>query len=315
MNAGPDREHHFAEVNGLRMHWVSEGGGSAERPCVVLLHGFPETWWSWRYQMTPLARAGYRVLAPDLRGFGETEPRGPYDMATLATDVVALLDRVGAERACLVGHDWGAAIAWTVAGAETSRGRIDAIATLNGPHPLLFRRALLGRPRQTLRSAYVFFFQLPLWPERTLLGDGGRGVIRTVRGLAVDPAHFGDEELAPYREAVLRPGRAKAMIDWYRALPRAMLRASGHARRREYAPAPCPALVLWGLDDRALGFGDLVPGTEAFAPRLEVRTLPRAGHFVHEERPEEVNRRLIDFLDGATAAPHTAARSVAGAAG
>jgi pimeloyl-ACP methyl ester carboxylesterase len=307
-----ERGHHLAEVNGLRMHWVSEG---ASGPWVVLLHGFPESWWSWRYQIGPLAAAGYRVVAPDLRGYGETDALGPYDIATLGADVVALLDRLGAERACLVGHDWGAAVAWYVAGAAPGSARVDGIATLNGPHPLLFRRALFRSPRQLWRSAYVIFFQLPAWPERTLTRDGGRGVLRTVQGLAVDRAHFGDDELAPYREAVLRPGRAKAMIDWYRALPRAMWRARHAGRRGEYQAARGPALVLWGMEDGALRFEDVVPGTRAFAPDLEVRTLPRAGHFVHEERPEEINRRLIEFLNRATGVGQPAARNVAGTAG
>jgi pimeloyl-ACP methyl ester carboxylesterase len=258
-------------------------------PLVLLLHGFPECWWSWRHQIDSLAGAGYRVVAPDLRGYNDTEARGPYDLETLRDDLVALLDHLAAPSAYVVGHDWGAVVAWHLA---ATRGRCAALAVINGPHPAVFGRALVRRPRQWLRSAYIVFFQLPWLPEMLLTRQGGRAVVKIIRGLAVDKRHFSDEELRPFAEAVCKPGRASAMIGWYRHLPARLVRS------RVDAPGPvsCPVLVVWGLRDRALGFGDLVPGMREFAPSLEVCPIAGAGHFVHEEQPEAVNRKLLSFL-------------------
>jgi pimeloyl-ACP methyl ester carboxylesterase len=266
------------------MHYVTAGSG----PLVVLLHGFPEMWWSWRYQIASLAAAGFCVVAPDLRGYGETESMGPFDIDTLRDDVVGLLDHLGARRAHLVAHDWGAVIAWHL--AATRPERCDKLVTLNGPHPALFSRALRRSPRQCLRSAYVLFFWLPWLPEAVLRRGGGRGVVRILRRYAVDHTHFGDDELRPFAEAVCKAGRASAMLGWYRHL---------RLGRREPGVVPRvdrPVLVVWGIGDPALGFDDLVPGTEAFASSLEIRRIVGAGHFVHEEKPEVVDSLLVDFL-------------------
>jgi pimeloyl-ACP methyl ester carboxylesterase len=276
----------------IRVHYVTAGSG----PTVVLLHGFPENWWSWRHQIDPLAAAGFRVVAPDLRGYNETDARGPYDLDTLRDDVVALLDHLAIERAHVVAHDWGAVVAWHL--ATTSPGRCATLTTVNGPNPLLFFRALRRSRRQRRRSAYILLFQLPWLPEHLLTRREGLGTTALVRRLAVDPTHFGAEELQPYADAVRKPGRASAMIDWYRHLPRALARTAWAGPPRASSIVGCPVLVVWGLDDRALGFDDLVPGTEALAPSVVIRPLAGAGHFVHEERPAIVNAWLRDFLKG-----------------
>ncbi len=284
--------HAFAEINGLRMHYVDKGVG----PLVVLLHGFPEMWWSWRYQIPALVDAGFRVVAPDLRGYNDTEAKGPYDVDTLRDDVIGLFDHLGADKAFLVAHDWGGAVAWHL--ASTSQSRVAKLVVMNCPHPAMLARALLGSRRQLGRSWYMFFFQLPFLPERLLAAQNGAAVIRIVRGLAIDKTHFGRRELAPYAVAVSKPGRAKAMIGWYRAAIRAGLRAgrSGAERPGTYGVITIPTLLLWAMGDRALGYEDLVPGTERFASRLDVQTIPKCGHCVQQEQPEEVNRRLLAFL-------------------
>jgi pimeloyl-ACP methyl ester carboxylesterase len=284
--------HAFATVNGLRMHYVEKGDG----PLVLLLHGFPEMWWSWRYQIPALAAAGYRVVAPDLRGYNETEAKGPYDIDTLRDDVVALLDHLGADTAFVVAHDWGGAVAWHLASSRPSRCK--GLVVLNCPHPVVFARALFGNWRQIRRSWYMFFFQLPVLPERMLTARHGALLLRMIRDMAVDKTHFGRQELLPSALAACKPGRAKGMIGWYRAAIRAGLRSgpAGAERGGSYPTITSPTLLLWAMDDRALGYEDVVPGTDRYVQRLDIQTIPNCGHFVQQEQPDEVNRRLLAFL-------------------
>ena len=284
--------HAFADVNGLRMHYVEMGAG----PLVVLLHGFPEMWWSWRYQIPALVEAGYRVVAPDLRGYNETEAKGPYDIGTLRDDVIALFDHLGVDKPILVAHDWGGGVAWHL--ASTRPARCGKLVVMNCPHPLVFARALFSNWRQIRRSWYMFFFQLPLLPERMMTARQGAAILRTLRGMAVDKTHFGRDELLPFAVAACKPGRATAMIGWYRAAIRAGLRSGPEAveRGEKYQMITVPTLLLWAMEDRALGYEDVVPGTERYVSHLEIQTIPDCGHFVQQERPEEVNRRLLAFL-------------------
>ena len=294
-----DVRHAYADVNGLRMHYVEKGAG----PVVLLLHGFPEMWWSWRYQIQALSAAGYRVVAPDLRGYNETDARGPYDIDTLRDDVVALLDHLGVAKALVVSHDWGGAVAWHL--ATTRQERCEKLVAMNCPHPILFQDVLNTRWSQVKRSWYMFLFQIPWLPERLLLTDGGRGVLRVLRQNVIDKTNFGDEELAPFVEAVRKPGRARAMIDWYRAAMRAGLRARRAGKvvgGATPALVTIPTLIVWGLEDTALGFDDVVPGTERYAPNLEIHKIANCGHFVQQERPDDVNRKVLEFLRAPAAA-------------
>src|SRR3954451_16988189 len=152
-------------VNGVRLHYVETGEG----PLVVLLHGFPEFWWTWRHQIPALAAAGFRVVALDMRGYAESgkPPRWQdYRMEILAADVARLIAALGEERAHVVGHDWGAAVAWMVATLHPER--VERLAILNVPHPARMERALRTSPRQLLHSWYMFFFQIPWLPERLM---------------------------------------------------------------------------------------------------------------------------------------------------
>lgn len=284
--------HRDVDVEGLRMHCVELGSG----PPVLLLHGFPETWWCWRYQLEPLAAAGFRVLAPDLRGFGATEKRPPYGLDTTARDVRGLLRALEVDGPLpIIGHDWGGALTWHLAAFHPEL--VSRACVLNCPHPAQLQRALLGGSRRQLRrSWYMFFFQLPLLPEWALTWRGGENVLKTMRAVARERAHFGGDELAPQREAMLQPGAAAGAVGWYRAAFRSAL-ALRH-RPRPYPPIAAPVTLLWGDDDAALGFDDVVPGTERFAPRLTVQRFPGVGHFPQAERPEDVNPRLIAFLRG-----------------
>jgi pimeloyl-ACP methyl ester carboxylesterase len=163
---------------------------------------------------------------------------------------------------------------------------------------VVFGRALRRSVKQLRRSWYVFFFQLPVLPERVLTAKDGAGVIRVLRGMAVSKTHFGRAELEPFVQAVRMPGRATGMVNWYRAAVRASLRPRRRPRggNGRYAPVTVPSLLLWAMQDTALGYEDVVPGTERYAPGLEIQKIEGCGHFVQQEQPEEVNRRVLEFL-------------------
>lgn len=280
-------------ANGLRFHALADG--PEDGPLVVLLHGFPELSLSWRHQLPALAGAGYRAVAPDQRGYGETELRGPYDLLTLAADVAGIVRALGRERAVVVGHDWGGAAAWTV--AHVHPGVVERLVVLNCPPPSVLSDELLRNRKQLRRSSYLFFFQLPALPERQLSRDGARQVQRAlVAGAHVHDA-WTDEELAVYRAAFTRPGRAKAALDWPRAAFRHPLRTRRAASR---SPIAAPTLILWGVHDRFLGL-ELIDREKllkvlATGNEPEIVFVEEAGHFVQNEAPERVNAELLRWL-------------------
>lgn len=281
-------EHHFSELNGTRLHWVELGKG----PLVVLLHGFPETWWSWRYQLPALAAAGFRAVAMDLRGFGDSAVRGPYDMATHTTDVCQLIESLGETKARIVGHDWGGGIAWHLAAHRPER--CERLAVLNCPHPQQMMRAFFQRPSPTQlsKSWYMFFFQLPLLPEWLFTRDDASLVLRLLKASNPGGPAKPDEELQPFREALRKKGTARSMIGIYRAALKDAL-AGKHA---SWPRIEARTLLLWGLNDPALSFDALVPGTELRVPHLAVERVEGAGHFVQSDAPERVNARLVEFF-------------------
>jgi epoxide hydrolase 4 len=275
--------HREARVNGVRLHRVEAGEG----PPVVLLHGFPEFWWGWRRQLPALAEAGFRAVAPDLRGYHFSEKPagvGAYRVETLAADVAALIAELGEGSAHLVGHDWGGVVAWRLAMDHPERVR--RLVVMNAPHPEPFRRALRGG-RQALRSWYAAAFQLPVLPEAALRAGGYRLLDRVFEGAAGRLGVFAPAELARYREAAARPGALSAMLHYYRAAVRYRVAPS-----RQIAHE---TMLIWGERDPALGV-ELTRGLDPWVPRLRVHRLPAAGHWVQHEAPETVNRLLAGFL-------------------
>jgi pimeloyl-ACP methyl ester carboxylesterase len=277
-------------ATGLHLHVVE--AGPADGPLCVLLHGFPESSYGWRHQIGPLAAAGLRVVVPDQRGYGRSDkPRGigAYRMDRLAGDVVGLLDALGAERAHVVAHDWGGAVAWTLAAAHPER--VERMVILNVPHPVVMRRHLLRDRAQLRRSWYMFFFQLPWLPEWWLRRDDWRNLKRLFRGSS-RRGTFGDDELARYAEDCARPGAMRSMIHWYRA---ALLRP---------APRPAswrvrvPTRIVWGALDFALGRDMVAPSAALCEPRADVAWIEEAGHWVQHEEPERVNALIIQHLLG-----------------
>lgn len=278
--------HHTTDLGGLKMHWVEAGAG----PPVVLLHGFPEMWWSWRHQIRPLAEAGFRVIVPDQRGYNDTDKHGPYDVTTLADDVCRLIDAAKAgPKARIVGHDWGGAVAWSLASMRPEH--VERVAVLNSPHPLVMRTGIF-KPRQTMKSWYMFFFQIPGLAEWLLTKDDAGNLARMLKGNVYDRSNFSNEELRPFLDAIQKPGAAKAMVGWYRAIPGQMISPP------RVDPITCEALLVWGMKDTALGFEDLVPGTEKHVPKLKVVRVEGSGHFVQSENPAAVNKALLEFLSG-----------------
>jgi len=272
--------HRYAHVNGLRYHYVEAGEG----PLLLLLHGFPESWWSWRHQIETLAAAGHRVIAPDQRGYADTDKRGPYDLDTLASDACELIRVLGAENADVCGHDWGGAVAWHL--ASTRPAFVRKLAVLGCPHPAQMATALRTSRQQLRRSWYMFLFQLPWLPERVLP--------RFLQGAYRKRTQLTDEEIRPFLDEASKPGTATAMLGWYRAAFRTALKA--WFRVPKYEPAQAETLLVWGEKDFDLGYDDLVPGTERYAPKLKVEILPGAGHFAHEEQPERVADLLREFF-------------------
>jgi epoxide hydrolase 4 len=283
--------HRHLAVNDLRMHVVEAGTG----PLVVLLHGFPDFWYSWRRQLPALVEAGYRVVAPDLRGYAGTPAPGSvrsYRLEQLVADVDGLVSALGEARASLVGHDWGGMVAWAAAG--THPGRFERLAVCNIPHPWAFRRAL-STSRQLLHSWYAFAFQLPAAPERALRARDGWLLRRILRSGAARADSFTDADLDRYVDALVREGAFTGPLNYYRAAGRGALRrssGSGADLRVEQ-----PVLVQWGERDQAL-VPALADPPEHLVPDARVVRYPDAGHWVHLDEAAAVNDELLRFFAG-----------------
>jgi len=283
-------------ANGIRLHVAECGDG----PLVVLLHGFPECWYAWRHQLVGLAERGYRAVAIDLRGYGDSDkpPRG-YDLWTLAGDVAGLVPAMGEDRAAVVGHGWGGVVGWTVAALHPRR--VNALVAVAAPHPLAIRRAVVREPRAQGRALVaVAGFQLPRWPERALCVDDGAGVERIMRAWAgagwADTADFAGAT-AKYRAAARIAGVAFCSMEYYRWAVRSQLRAEGRRFAAAVArPVEVPVLGLHGADDPWLLPRTAAASTPWAGERHTLEVLRGIGHFPHEERPALVTARIADFL-------------------
>lgn len=284
--SSPKLEHAYCDVGGVRLHYVRAGRG----PLVVLLHGFPECWYSWRHQIWPLAER-FTVVAPDLRGYNLSDkPKSGYDLDTLAGDVTGLIQNLGFEKAHVVGHDWGGVIAFWL--PVVAPERVEKLVVLNAPHPARFQEELLHSPRQRRMSWYMAFFQIPLFPEYLLTLSGAEAIEQILLRGAVNKEAFTKKDLRYFRRAAARPGAMRCALAYYRGIPKQALRGDRQRRR-----ILCPTLLLWGRKDKALGLS-LTEKLDRFIPNLEIRLFDDAGHWLQQERPTEVSQVLLEFLAG-----------------
>jgi pimeloyl-ACP methyl ester carboxylesterase len=284
---GVELAHRYADLGDVRLHYVEAGEG----PLVLLLHGFPQFWYQWRHQVPALVEAGFRVVAPDMRGYNLSDkPLGvrAYRVELLARDVERLIPACGEGTAHMVGHDWGAIAAWIAAMRYPER--VGRLAILNVPPPARFLDGLLS-PMQLLRSSYVLFFQIPRLPEGVIRA-GDFALLRSALGRdPVRPGALTAEDIERYIEAIARPGALTATINYYRAL----LRYPGETRAL-LQRVEAPVLVIWGERDRFLSRRLAEPPRLWVPTLLGVKRLSDASHWVAEDRPLEVNALLLDFL-------------------
>lgn len=280
-------EHREISTNGIHMHFVTQGTG----PLIVLLHGFPEFWYSWRFQIPLLSELGYHVVAPDLRGYNDTEkPRHGYDIPTLLRDIAGLIRGLGEERAIIVGHDWGGVLAWQF--AIDYPEMTERLIVMNAPHPAAMQRELRTF-KQLRKSWYIFFFQLPWLPEYMLQRNNSNEIGRMLRGAALQKEAFPRSETAKYQEAMSKPGATRAALAYYRQAFRHLFLRGTHGTSNLQVQAP--TLLIWGEHDIALGI-ELTHNLEQWVPDLTVQYIADSGHWVQQEQPEKVNDSIRAFL-------------------
>ncbi|HEX8352485.1 MAG TPA: alpha/beta hydrolase [Pyrinomonadaceae bacterium] len=292
--AGGERaiRHGYAQVGDVRLHYAECGGGDR---LVVLLHGFPECWYSWRRQL-PVLGERYHVVAPDMRGYNLSDKPGrveDYRVNRLVDDVTGLIRHFGAREAAVVGHDWGAAVAWAV--AQHYPDYVRKLASLQVPPPAVWARNLTLK--QLLRSWYMLFFQIPALPEWWIRRDDFAGLGRMLRATS-RPGTFSDADVEVLRAAARQPGALTAAVNYYRANLRSFLgRGFGDREIRRHERVRVPTLFVYGERDFAI-VPETVAGVADYvdAPYTELR-LARSNHWVQQESPAEVNAALLSFLE------------------
>ncbi len=280
-------EHSHIETNGVRLHVVQAGPKSGIP--VVLLHGFPEFWYGWRKQIPALVEAGCRVIVPDQRGYNlsdKPKDKKDYGVSTLVDDVLGLIRALDYEKVNLVGHDWGAVVAWSL--AITHPEKLHKLTVMNVPHPAVMRKFLRRDLEQMRRSWYVGFFQLPWLPENIFTADNFRQMVRAVQGTAKKDS-FTDTDMEKYREAWSQPGALRSMLNWYRAIVQHPPKMPDDLRVK------VRTLMMWGMKDFALSHRMARPSMD-YCDEGNLILFPESTHWVHLDAADEVNHYLIDFL-------------------
>jgi pimeloyl-ACP methyl ester carboxylesterase len=285
--------HRDISANGVRLHIAEAGTG----PLVLLLHGYPQFWWTWRAQLTALAAAGFRAVAPDLRGYGASDkpPRG-YDLPTLSADIAALVRALGEREATVVGHDWGALLGWTMAALHPRTVRRLAVLSMAHPRRL---RAAMADPLQRRASRYALRYQLPRLPERMLTRADDDPVAELMQRWAgpawTRTADFA-EAVVRYRSAARIPQAAYGAMEYYRWAGRSQLRPDGlRYARRMAAPITAPTLQLHGELDPCVLVSTARGSDRYVAGAYEWRELPGIGHFPQEEAPDIVSEAIASL--------------------
>ncbi len=283
-------QHHNINVNGINLHYVKAGSG---KKLVVLIHGWPEFWYSWRAQIEELSKQ-YTVVAPDLRGFNKSDkPKGikNYTMELVSKDIVELIKKLGYEKAHIVGHDWGGSVAWTL-GMHHSEV-VDKLAVLNCPHPGVFLKELRSNFKQLQKSWYMFFFQLPVLPEWYLKRDLFKTFKNAFRGWAYNKSAFDDNTINKYVEAYSQKGALTSSLNYYRAA----LQLGAKSRKQRNKKIIVPTRLIWGENDKALGIEMTYNMEKFFENEFEVKYIPNCSHWVQQDEPQKVNEYLLEFLN------------------
>lgn len=290
--------HAQVAANGAVFHVAEAGSG----PLVLMLHGFPEFWWTWRHLLPPLAKAGYRVAAMDLRGYGGSDktPRG-YDPYTVSADITGVIRALGRRSAVIVGHGWGGFFAWTTAALRP--GHVDAIAPISMAHPLQMRRAMRSREQRSA-AKHALSLQLPWRPEKLLISSDGAEVERILRAWAVPANGFPDEEASSrYRAALSVWPAPHCSLEYHRWAFRSLLRPDGARFAAKMSPPiTVPVLAVHGEDDPAVLVATAMASAQHVAGPYRMVRLPGVGHFPQEEQPEAVRDALLEWLPTATGA-------------
>ena len=278
--------HNFIDANGIRLHYVSQGTGKL----MLMLHGFPEFWYSWRHQIEEFSK-NYYTVAIDLRGYNDSDkPEGvaAYLMPELIQDVRDTIHNLGYEDCILVAHDWGGAIAWHFAAAYPKM--VEKLIVLNIPHPAKFV-AGLQTPQQLWKSWYIFAFQIPWLPEFFLQLNDHQAISEAFSAMAINKTAFSKADLDAYREAAAKPGALTAMINYYRGAFQSLFTIQSS----QWSVLDVPTLTIWGENDTALG-KELTYGTEAYVRDWQIKYIPNCSHWVQQEQPALVNQYIHEFL-------------------
>lgn len=281
-------------ANKLSLRVARAGGGDR---LLVMLHGFPESWYSWRHQLREFAPS-FDCAAPEMRGYGASDkPRGVknYRVEKLVGDVAGLIEALGHKRAVVIGHDWGGAVAWATAMIRPDV--VDRLCVMNCPHPAKFRANIRANPRQMLRSWYILFFQIPLLADTLLWARHSALVARMIRSSAYNKSAFTADDLMQFRETFREPYAATAAINYYRALMRRDFLGTSPPNHWMTRKIAAPTLLIWGEHDVALGKELTFGMDEFFTGPFAIKYLADAGHWVQQEQPAQVNQYLHEFLD------------------
>lgn len=284
-----DFEHSQIDVGEIRLHVVQAKPAKLDddTKLVIFLHGFPEYWESWKRQLSFFQKEGYWAVAPDLRGYGDSDKPwevGEYEVEKLAGDIAGLIRALGREKAIVVGHDWGAVVAWMF--AQEHQDMLERLSILNVPHPLTMQRALQRSAKQMMRSWYIFFFQIPKLPEMVIARNDYEFIRRTF-GADKIPS----EDIEKYVAALRKPGVTRSAVNYYRATMRRLFKG----RIPKTHVIDRPVLVLWGDRDRFLG-QELADPPIRFVPNQRVVHFPDASHWVQVDAADGVNQRLLEFF-------------------
>lgn len=282
----------FVQTNDISLHVMTDGPENGTP--VILLHGFPEFHYGWKKQIPALVQAGFRVIVPDQRGYNLSDkPKGvaAYDVDILAKDILGLFDHFGIQKARLAGHDWGAAVAWTVAIQHPER--LEKLAILNVPHPDVMTDFILHRSAQRKKSWYIFFFQIP-WLVEWVLSKNDFEYLARMLKQSGRKGTFTDEDVAEYKKAWAQKGVVTGMLNWYRAIVRRGLR-SAFGQKTPPRRIHVPTMMLWGKRDVALS-ADMVQPSIDLCDNGELTFFDKATHWVQHDTSEEVSQKLIEFL-------------------